>query len=214
MAVAIVQYDDRSDTGLGSLIKLMEQNAAYASHHEYTYRFYRETPLVLPPVWVKPFLVRDLLREGFDTVVWIDSDAVVHDFSRRLESLFAQSKAFVYASDPPPWVSPFNAGVFACKTEALPILDCWCASFQARLWSRNDDGAWRWLKGEWAGRAFEQGAFVESVLPKFAGKGLMQCVPWQWLQSPKPLRESFALHFPITYRPNVNVYLAHHAQWP
>src|SRR5581483_10021283 len=115
--VAILQYDDRTDAQLGPLRVLVARNEEYAARQGYTHIFLRAPEKDLPPYWLKVHLIEKYLREGFDIVAWLDSDAVVHDRRLSIPALFEGEAAFVFAGEPPIWarLSPFNAGVFFCK---------------------------------------------------------------------------------------------------
>ena len=186
----------------------MQRNRNYAAAHGYAYYHVDKIDLDLPIFWVKPFLVAHYLDRGYDTVLWLDTDAVIHDLGRRVEALFVGDEGFVYAPDNPIWNSPFNAGVFACKRHALPMLREWCSLYPRDDWFRNARGEWKCRHEQWAGPAYEQGAFVPTILPKYQDGGLLKSLPWETLQSPLPTGQSFSLHFPAYFKWNIPVYLA------
>jgi hypothetical protein len=206
--VAIVQFDDRPDNVLWPLNALMARNAQYAKAHGYHYEFSRQTETDIPPHWNKIFLVERFLGAGYDIVAWLDSDAVVHDFSIAIESLFEKDTGFVFSSDLPIWraESPINAGVFFARGEfGRTLMREWGALFPAPLW-RKKDNTWNFAEHAWAGPAYEQGAFSEKLLPRYKGPALRQ-LPWQILQSPYPQPGAFTLHFPNHLRANSLLYL-------
>ena len=207
--VAILQYDDRSDSQLGPLRVLVARNEDYAARQGYAHFFIRTPERDLPPHWLKVHLIDRLLREGFDMVAWLDTDAVVHDPRLSIPALFEGEAAFVFAGEPPIWAkpSPFNAGVFFCKGDAArALISAWLALYPAPLWKKQD-GEWNHRDHVWAGPAYEQGAFVEQLLPRHAADPALRALSWRRLQSPFPLPESLTLHFPNVLRPNAMVYL-------
>lgn len=207
--VAILQYDDRTDPQLGPLRVLVARNEEYAARQGYTHIFVRAPEKDLPAHWLKVHLIDKYLNSGFDIVAWLDTDAVVHDWTLTIPALFEGEAAFVYAAEPPIWprVSPFNAGVFFCKGDfARALMREWLALYPAPLWKKQD-GQWNYKDHLWAGPAYEQGAFVEQLLPRHAGHPAMRALSWRRLQSPFPLRESLTLHFTNALRANAMVYL-------
>lgn len=205
--VAIVQYDDRPPDQVEYVPLLSKINAFYAKRRGYHYFFHDLITPEIPPYWAKVALVHRYLTEGFDIVMWLDSDAVVHDFHRKIESLFAPGTAFVYAPDCPKWGGVFNAGVFAVKRVAEPMIRDWLSCFQPSAWRREGGKGGKWVStGGWAGATYEQGSWVEFIMPKYAEQ--LHCVGWKVLQSPFPLPESFTLHFAGAFLGNVIIYLS------
>jgi hypothetical protein len=200
--VAIVQYDNRSDEQLGSLCDLIDTNARYAKRYGYTHAFQRGSSFGIPNYWVKPWAVLDAFSRGFDIVMWIDSDAVIHDFNRPIESLFKGDELFVYAPDCPEWSGKFNAGVFVVKREGRHIVEDWVNLYDSTKWFQSD-GHWH-CRGEWAGPDYEQGAFTKHLVPRYESS--LGKVDWRVLQSPYPVRESFTVHFAGHFRALTNIY--------
>ena len=212
MRIALVQFDNRPFDQMGLLPFLLQRNKAYAGRHGYAYHFVRERPVDLPVYWLKPHLVAERLAAGFDAVVWLDTDAVVHDRDRRVEILLEGGEAMVAAGDNPFWPSPFNAGVFAARGEAgLALLRRWSDLFAGTPWRREGD-AWR-CDEEWAGAAFEQGAFVAHLLDDARASGQIRLLDWKVLQGPFPTPDSFALHFAGGFKCNLPAYLDLTADW-
>jgi hypothetical protein len=207
--VAIVQFDDRSDAVLGPMRRLIDRNAAYAAARGYTHVLATKPAHDIPIFWNKVHVIAEHLANGFDCVAWLDSDAVVHDFSLDIPALFDGEQAFVFAGDLPVWqrISPFNAGVFFVKgASGLALMREWQALYPAHLW-RKQGAEWICPEQPWAGPAYEQGAFAEKLVPKFAASGLLKQLPWQALQSPYPLPQSLTLHFQNSFRANFLLYL-------
>jgi hypothetical protein len=206
MKVSIVQFDDRALAQLGPMQLLMERNRAYAERHGYSYKLLRRTDLDIPTYWLKPRLCEQALRSGSDIVAWLDSDATFHALDGRIEDLFIGTESMVGAGDNPAWSSIFNAGVFfargACGAQ---IMRRWFELFDPTLWSKRD-GRWT-CDAEWAGAAYEQGAFVAHLAEELAASGDLRLADWKQLQSPIPLPQSFTLHFPRVYGLNMPVYV-------
>src|SRR5580704_5371669 len=168
--VAIVQFDDRPDEMLGPLPALVARNARYARMHGYTHEFGRHPEQDMPPYWNKIFLLQRVFQAGFDIVAWLDTDAVIHDFSLPIESLFEKDEGFIFAGDLPIYnrVSPINAGVLFFKGEfGRGLLAEWATLYPAHLWKKRADGKWDFEAHVWAGPAYEQGSFAEKLLPKY-----------------------------------------------
>ena len=110
---AIIQYDNRELSHIDK--DFCERNKRYASRHNYEYIFLKDGYENYPPYWAKVAIMQNYLPK-YDGVFWIDTDAVITDFSnRRIEELADHNKAFIMCPDPPMWSSPFNAGVWGVR---------------------------------------------------------------------------------------------------
>lgn len=206
MKTAIVQFDNRPARELGPLTLLVRRNAQYAAHHGYEHHFFDQAYFDLPVYWQKPSLVRRVLELGFDRVLWLDTDAVVHDLDRPLDSLIEGDEAMVGAPDNPHWTQPFNAGVFLARgADGAAPMRRWAELFAGTAWRRTDTA---WIcEAEWAGPDYEQGAFNARLLPELTASGRMRLVDWRVLQSPVPQDDAFTLHFAGPFKANVAAYL-------
>lgn len=208
MKIAIVQFDSRPLDALGILAPLIVRNSHYAEQQGYEHFFVNRLGVDIPPFWAKPLVVTSYLRSGYDIVLWLDTDAVVHDLSVPVTRFFVGEEVFIYASDNPYWRSPFNAGVFICKgILALELMLEWAALYRPDQWEKHGE-QWRCRDARWAGPAYEQGSFVINILPKYGQSVLFKQLPWQVLQSPFPLDNSFTLHFAERFKANIGVYCA------
>ena len=206
--VALLQFDDRPDQALGPLVHLLARNAAYCAQRGYDHVFVRTHDNELPVFWQKVALIERQL-ETHEFVAWLDTDAVVHDFSLSIENQFTGPEAMVFSGDLPIYPVPlkFNAGVFFCHgAAALGLMREWRALYPAHLW-RKTNGQWNFQEHVWAGPAYEQGSFADKLLPKYAATPLLRQISWKLLQSPYPLAESQTLHFANMFRPNAFLYL-------
>ncbi|PZP48762.1 MAG: hypothetical protein DI595_15135 [Agrobacterium fabrum] len=208
MKIAIVQFDSRPPDALGFLAPLILRNSHYAEQHGYEHFFVSRLGMDIPPFWAKPHVVMFYLKSGYDIVLWLDTDAVVHDLAMPVTRFFVGDEVFIYASDNPVWRSPFNAGVFICKgIVALDLMLEWAALYQPDQWEKHEND-WRCRDARWAGPAYEQGSFAIKILPKYGQSGLFKQLPWEVLQSPFPVDNSFTLHFAERFKANIRVYCA------
>lgn len=207
MKVTILQFDNRPEARQAPLGHLLLRNRAYAERHGYQHVFLSQIDADLPVYWLKPHFIRQALADGADMVVWIDTDAVVHDLDRRIEDLVEGGVTMVAAGDNPLWGSPFNAGVMIVTAHGgIDLMDRWLALFAGTAWRRTET-AWV-CDDEWAGPSYEQGALVRHLLPDLIAAGQLRLIDWRILQSPFPVEGSFTLHFAGAFKPNIPVYLA------
>jgi hypothetical protein len=206
MKIAIVQFDNRPLEQLGALPFLVGRNREYAERHGYEHRFLDKAYFDLPVYWQKPSICRRVLEAGYDAVAWIDTDAVVHDFDRRLEAFFEGPEVMVAAGDNPYWTSPFNAGVFFVRGAAgARLMARWAELFAGAAWRRTET-AWV-CRDEWAGPSYEQGAFVKHLLETAVATGELRLLDWNVLQAPYPMAGAFTLHFAGPFKANLPAYL-------
>lgn len=207
MKILIVQFDDRPFEELGKRLSLVNQNAAYAKLRGYDHIFHTTLGEHVASYWGKVFVTEHYLRNGYDIVAWLDTDAVVHDNTQRIEDYFAGDEAFVYAPDSPPWHGPFNAGVFFSKgIRGLQLMQEWASHYRPDMWEK-ESGKWRCKSPEWSGPFYEQGAFYINLLPKYRDTGVLKQCSWKVLQSPYPQPESFIVHFAGEHLINILIYL-------
>ena len=206
MRIALLQFDNRPFDQLGLLPFLLQRNKAYAVRHGYAYRYLARPTADLPVYWQKPHLVAETLEAGFDAVLWLDTDAVVHDLDRTVETLLRTGEAMIGAGDNPFWASPLNTGVFLAQgARGLALMRRWLDLFPDTGWRRTPNA---WIcDDEWAGPSYEQGAFVERLLDDALVAGDVRLLDWRVLQAPFPTPDSFALHFAGEFTRNVPAYL-------
>jgi hypothetical protein len=192
---ALVQYDNRVlDSQLRRLVK---RNRSYCLKHGYEYIFEKKS-YDLPPWWRKVEIVRTLLESGkYEGVMWLDTDAAVHDCNSRIEDFLIEGKSFYYSSDPPIWDSEFNAGVWIVVNDpkGRAIMKKWMASYSPKDWTKKGN---KWeTSGGWAGSTYEQGSFKKYIRPKF--KKFIHKFPWELIQSHNPNSNTFIVHFSGDY---------------
>jgi hypothetical protein len=205
----VLQYDDRQAPP-AAYLRLAARNAEYCRAQDYHYAFLRE-PCDVPPYWAKVFQAQRLLPE-YAGVLWLDTDACVHDASVRLEELVEEGKSFYLSPDNAAWRSPFNAGVWLVLNTAdgRQIMRDWLQCYDASAWRLTD----RWVtSGRWAGPAYEQGSFCKHVLRKH--KRCIRKFEWPFFQSTMQAlgskQATFTVHFPRKYGKEAAAYLEQYA---
>ena len=159
-------------------------------------------------------VVERVLQEDPDLegVLWLDTDATVHAVEKKFEEVFVNQAAhFFYAGDHPypeskpgEWSFKFNAGVWFVRgsAEGRALMSEWLALYKADHWSHSsvEDGAgWRHLVGQWAGIAFEQGAFQAHFIERRGLRGpdpRIEAMDIGVLQGYVPGNNTFTLHWP------------------
>jgi len=204
---AVLQYDNRPLSE--EYLILQKSNRDYCERHGYDYLFYQRT-FDIPPYWVKVLLVRHILLTGrYKGVLWLDTDAVIHNSSLSLYGLTRLKSDrfhFYYSADNPRWSSPFNAGVFLVRNTRIGrhIMDTWLNAYNPLLWTNDVDLGW-YTEGDWAGPNYEQGAFVEQVMPVY--QQYMCCLPAEVLQGTEISPSAFTLHFAAKLKQFIPDYL-------
>lgn len=128
-----------------------------------------------PPYWEKVFRVRDIaesMRSTCEFVLYLDNDAVLNIEATSILTLFAQNIHMMYSKDPPPWKSPFNAGVWVIRNSLTgrDIMRKWTTLYPQHDWVKHSD-KWdcihRYECKQWAGPMYEQGSFVRQIIPAY-----------------------------------------------
>lgn len=165
MKILLLQIEDRNDPKLKNL---MNQNQKFCStNSELEYVFLTKSKEDVPPYWAKVFEITKLMkqRNDIDYVMWLDSDALLVNFSN-LKTLLKSNPqySFFCSPDAPIWLSSFNAGAFVVKNNSIgnQIMNVWCTYYPRQNWT-NQNGAWS-TTGAWAGKDYEQGSFVSYIL--------------------------------------------------
>jgi hypothetical protein len=210
----ILQYDNRQVSSEFQM--LIGMNRKYANRHGYQYRFISEQ-YPMPPYWIKVKLTKDFLdeqlpngRQKYRGVMFIDTDAVIVKPQKSLDQIIAHYKDFVAASDTnypdfPSQQSKFNAGVFIVRNtpETRKLFDDWMNVYEGvkRFWTFNGS-TWH-TNGNWAGAYYEQGSFVDQILPKHPQTIQLLIKDRHILQAeynvtprPEPIKpDTFVIHF-------------------
>jgi hypothetical protein len=190
--VCVVTYDDRANI----YSELRQFDAEYCKKHDYSHLNLTICDADLPPYWRKVVIVADLL-DRFDYVMWVDSDACIHNSDQTIPALFPTSDKFLVISPDPPipgWTSPFNSGVFIVKNCELAktFFKDWIQLYNSKRWEKKNT-SWH-CNGVWAGEDYEQGAAVPLLASTKYSSGV-KTVHYEILQSISPAAATFTVHF-------------------
>jgi len=188
----VIQYENRRDD---QLEELMTYNVDYCRKQGYIYSRTFDN-FDIPPYWIKVLLVKQVMiaHPEVQYIAWLDSDAVVHDQKRRIETLFPADKDFLISYCP--WGGgDLNVGAFYIRVNdtTRQLVNDWWNCYTTTNWKKVD-GKWK-SDGPWAGIDYEQGSFNEKVLPRFpdvVGKYVYTIFD-ESAAFPKP--ETFSCHF-------------------
>ena len=163
----ILQFENRKITPI--FRKFINTNKAYAERHGYEYKLVTHGYSSLPPWWIKVFLVKDLLS-SYKGIFWLDTDAVIINPSRSIESFEVPGKYF-YKSCDLEVNSPkdFNAGVWFVKNvpPMISLIDNWFSKYSKDDWV-HINGQWKTTKpSNFAGKYYEQGEFTR-IMDKYS----------------------------------------------
>lgn len=214
---AVVQYDNRKlDKNMEILTKINKQ---YCSLYNYDYIFITKK-YDISPYWIKVKIVRDiLLTNKYKGVLWLDTDAVIHDYSISLDIIQIPDKSFYYSHDFTEYINDdlkyvnsfnFNAGVWFVLNDkqGINIMNDWMELYDPNKWHRVkknkgvEQSGWKCNDCEWAGEHYEQGAFIKSIIPKY--KKYCFQYPFTFFQSSDykfcTNEQIFVYHFYARYR--------------
>lgn len=145
---------------------------AYADLCDYDYIFMKQyhNELQLPVYWKKLQVVRDLLP-FYDYVLWLDSDTIIKRGEILLDYMIISSGEadILIGRDYPGTVhNTYNAGVFMIKNslKGKSFIDECINTYIKRKECYNEDGK-LCVKGEWAGKCYEQGVMNELIEKKY-----------------------------------------------
>jgi hypothetical protein len=196
--VAVVSYDDRKNNK--DIITLKNINEKYCLKNGYDFLFfdsYSPFDSTYPPYWIKVKILYDLSKSNlYDYLMWIDSDACVHNQNIKIENLFNfnHQGAFIMAPDYPYPISKFNSGIWMVKNNEIgkKILKDWLLLYDNKTWKKKNG---KWIcSGFWAGESYEQGA-GKKLLKNEKYSQYVIYLPGSTLQNFKPVSEAFTLHF-------------------
>jgi hypothetical protein len=200
----VLQYDDRN---LEQDYKiLMNRNKEYAKLHGYEYKFVKSGHKDIPPYWRKVELVKELLPK-YKGILWIDTDAVVFDMNKSLNSITRLSYSFYKSQDN--WKFPnhhFNAGVWLIKNtpEMNMLMADWSSLYKEKDWLQNSQHKWH-TTGKWSNTTYEQGSFIDHIQPKY--KKHIKRLPCNILQGClediNTKNEPFIIHFMSRFKEHI-----------
>ena len=198
----VLQYDNRPINNLD--MGLINRNVDYCNQHKYHHRFITQK-FEIPPYWIKVMLMNQYIHSGeYEGVLWIDTDACIHDKTIRIEDIVLGKKSFYMSPGKPVWNTQntkylFNAGVFLVlhTSAGKDIMNEWMNSYNEKKWYKNDVNQWL-TSGEWAGETYEQGCFSTHIMPKYIND--IHAYDWKFFQSNysdvKPKEEGFDMSDP------------------
>lgn len=198
--IAILQIEDRNNPFFELAINI---NKSYCNQHQIDHILHTTGPTDKPPYWWKVVGIIDLLKSNqYDIICWMDSDAYVYDTKRDIRTFFSNTKneSIIICPDPPPWKSKFMAAVFMVKNNhtSVSIFDNWLKMYNPNSWKKMSNDKWQYIgNGTWAGTDYEQGAFVEEIMPKYQPN--IKILPWyvfHEINCSNPHLDCWSIHIP------------------
>jgi hypothetical protein len=167
MKFTVLQMEDRTSPLLSLF---MNHNRAQCEASNFEYVFLEKSAEHVPPYWGKIVELQRLLEDpNRDYVMWLDSDAFLFQFNKERFTQFLDTNSaysMIISGDMPPWQhSMFNAGSFIVKNDEASrnIVATWLSAYNPEKWTYAN-GKWT-SDGIFAGREYEQGAFMSTILP-------------------------------------------------
>ena len=208
----LVSGDNRTSEDI-TLIKDLNQD--YCDANGYDFIFYDKEDIddkyqhKYPPYWWKVAMVYDVMkRSDYDYVMWIDSDACVHDHEVRMERVCPENMIFVMSSDIDIYKLPekinftgeFNAGVWIVRNnnKGKRFMKDWLNMYQSDRWYRKGDEwtcKYHVLPCMWAGTYYEQGSCYDLMHSSKYSPYILQ-LHYNILQGYRnPNEYSYTIHF-------------------
>lgn len=186
-SVCIVQMDTRDLGPQYSRYAANNEKTCHSSSVPCTYIFSNGTgasfgPDAYPVYWGKVFAVQAVMAEkDCGTVFWVDTDAVITTRDVANLELAMEGKAMLVSTDPFGFLASssvssntsFNAGVWGVRNSAdgRMLLNLWTSEYNGDKWTKTlgESGITQWTCSgcTWAGVDYEQGSFLQNILPKF-----------------------------------------------
>lgn len=224
MKALVIQADDRRRTADHRALHAFMDKTRRVCELDRDFLCYRRATASefadVPPYWRKVFLIGQAMTtvdngqvDAVDWILWIDSDAWIHD-AKALRRLLRRHHddvrtTMIIGPDPPMWPSPFNAGVFAVRNDrhGLRLIREWMRLYDPSTWTLDRGGKWT-SSGPWAGETYEQGAFWKRLMPDPRWSSRIASVPshvlcetdWQ-----KPRRGTVAIHLAGHFKQNMDL---------
>jgi len=207
--ICIIQYDDRKKLP-ENLQKLINFNKEYCKDKPYIdfiYMNYHD----ISPYWMKVKLVKNKLNELYQSkekykyVMWLDTDATVINVKDNLIDFiekYIKDKDVLISSDMPPWLGPFNAGVFVFRNTRISreIIQEWLNLYDNKKWVYETNNKWKCDGCDWSDVNYEQGSFIKYIIPKYRNN--IRIVSWIVLNNPNYARYKYNViyHFASKYK--------------
>jgi len=163
-SVFLLQMEDRRINYLDTFLR---HNKQTCEQHHIHYGFVQKSQFHMPSYWRKIYELDRCMKQhpNIDYFMWLDSDALLTNVAN-LQPLLKKYRAYsmIITGDMPPWSSPFNAGAFIVKNNAMGrrIVQEWIAQYNPTDWIYKNS-KWK-TPYVWAGDAYEQGAFTKHIL--------------------------------------------------
>ena len=215
----ILQYDNRIIPKNYEI--LININKKYCSLYGYSY-ILDTKEYNLPPYWIKVMLVNNLLKTNkYKGILWLDTDAVINDFSISLDSIYCNNKSIYYSYEiierDLPYTKKlkttygFNAGVWLILNDKIgkEIISDWINLYDKDKWIFKNN-KWKCNSCKWAGVYYEQGSFEKYIIPKY--KNYCKQYKLSFFQSSNIHQvniydEKFVYHFYGCYKKELENYL-------
>ena len=170
--ILVLQIEDRTNNNL--LNNMLEYNKNICDKNKIKYVFMSKTHKYnIPPYWAKVYELYDLmlLNKDIKYFIWLDSDAIFHNFNynnfiKFLDTSFTNYQMLI-SNDYYKESELFNAGVFIVKNDDIGrhIMNHWCTLYDKDMWNF-DNNKWEG-KCKWADYCYEQGAFINNIIPLY-----------------------------------------------
>tara|TARA_B100000965_G_scaffold283153_1_gene241038 strand:- start:7833 stop:8459 length:627 start_codon:yes stop_codon:yes gene_type:complete len=205
MVICVLQYDNRHQQFLENL---MDKNKSICKNIQ-DFKYIRaKDDNTISQYWVKVKLTNQLL-EQFDGILWLDSDAVIHN-PKKLISLIQSTDTFLMSGDNP--FSHFCAGVWFVRNNHIgrKITEEWLQLYYNKYhsfwWLDHNTNQWKSNMPFAIHPCYEQPAFIKHILPKYQ----ITKVPWNILNNPNIpffFDNSATLHFYGNFKNFIPIYL-------
>lgn len=204
----LLQIEDRSDPMLNAFIDI---NRKMCKKHGVEYVFLKQGRPDIPHYWWKIFELNRIMQERKDIelVMWLDSDAFLTQWKRinpiQLANAHPNVTMFISPDAPPKYTAKFCAGSFVLRNNenGRHLMSEWQSYYDPSKWEKYDNGRWK-TKGYFGGSDYEQGAFIDKLLPYANQKNILS-LPYYVFNENKctnPHPDSISIHLAGEYKEN------------
>lgn len=175
----VIQFDNREFFNDSDFHILIKRNEQYCKKYNFDYMFISSYDNSIPVYWMKVKIITDMLNNNskYKAIIWMDSDAVFTHTDKYIFDLL-NDKSMYIAHDPPEYGEHgLCVGAWIIKNNEIgkQIMNAWLNSYNPSLWKKKENNSW-YTDTNWAGIAYEQGAFNDLVYPKY--KDYIDALPW------------------------------------